>query len=486
MNKKLNILEFKTLRKSPYIFDNATGVVIPSSKELSYILHHYGDTKENIIAYLKDNMHVDEQYALSLYNYALSLIEKGFFFESFLMEEKNYNYDSIYNNASSQLILILTEACNMRCKYCIYSEHYPGVKSYSEKEMSIDTALKAVDFYMKIHQAKNRHGVYKKAMVSFYGGEPFLKFDVIKAVIEYCKEKKFDTGFNVTTNGTIMNDDIIKYLIDNEVIVGFSLDGPKDTHDRNRVLANGKPTFEHVFNSIKKLQIEKRNLNVKIPINISVTYDMNTNLENVVEFIDNNHDLFSPYDVIYNQVASYSTDYYDNCDITNSTLYKSIQKLTYKLFNDFTSNNTISYAFKNLYNSLVVIDYRQRCDNEQYRLCYPGGKFAISPNGEIYLCERVVQSCSIGNIKDGISLEKINKLYNDYVNIINHNCTECPVSRLCTVCFSHLVKNDSLEFSKEACEYSFKNAKASLKQSYSLLEISDKRFNTIFKNQNRS
>ena len=86
------------------------------------------------------------------------------------------------------------------------------------------------------------------------------EFDLMKKVIDYCKSKNFKVNFNVTTNGTIMSEEMIDFIIANKIVVTFSLDGHKDDHDRNRVLQNNTPTFDCIFENLKKLQFAKKSI----------------------------------------------------------------------------------------------------------------------------------------------------------------------------------------------------------------------------------
>ena len=127
---KLNALTFKTLNGSQYIFDNNKGVIIPFSNEMSYVLDNYDcSTREDIISNLKSSNNYSEDYLYSIYDCIALLLKKGMFRfdENSTLANRALSYDDIYNNSISQLILIVTESCNMRCKYCVYSDHYPNL-----------------------------------------------------------------------------------------------------------------------------------------------------------------------------------------------------------------------------------------------------------------------------------------------------------------------------------------------------------------------
>lgn len=91
----------------------------------------------------------------------------------------------------------VTERCNLRCKYCIYHEDGVGFREFGKKDISQDTLKKAIDL---LKNSKSNDFV-----ISFYGGEPLLRFDLIKWCIDYAKEtlKGKELRFNMTTNATL-------------------------------------------------------------------------------------------------------------------------------------------------------------------------------------------------------------------------------------------------------------------------------------------
>ncbi|MCP4213394.1 MAG: radical SAM protein, partial [bacterium] len=165
----------------------------------------------------------------------------------------------------SQLILEVTRSCNNRCAYCSVSGKYsPGNETSPHKEisqparpqdqesMSFETARKAVDFF--IEQSSQESGM--RPAITFHGGEPILRFDLIKKVIEYVKRKgtadKY--SFSLTTNGTLLSREVIDYFADNNVSILVSLDGPEAMHDRYRCFPNGDGTFASIMSTLERIR----------------------------------------------------------------------------------------------------------------------------------------------------------------------------------------------------------------------------------------
>jgi Arylsulfatase regulator (Fe-S oxidoreductase) len=124
------------------------------------------------------------------------------------------------------LILQVTQQCNLRCKYCAYSGNYYN-RSHTSNRMDFETAKKAIDFYLKRSEKADQ------LALSFYGGEPLLEFELIKKCVSYILQRKGDKKilFTMTTNGTLMTEDVIEFLVKYEFNLMISLDGDKKSHD---------------------------------------------------------------------------------------------------------------------------------------------------------------------------------------------------------------------------------------------------------------
>ena len=125
--------------------------------------------------------------------------------------------------------------------------------------MSEEIALRAVDFFME------RSSAVESPIIGFYGGEPFLEFGLIKKVVNYVNDAYADRncGFNLTTNLTLLNDEIIKFVIKNNVNIMISIDGPEQIQNRNRVFESGKGSFDTVVEKAKKFKEANKDLPIQ-------------------------------------------------------------------------------------------------------------------------------------------------------------------------------------------------------------------------------
>lgn len=150
----------------------------------------------------------------------------------------------------SKVEMFLTENCTMGCDYC-----FVAGKSAS-KRMSWTTAQKAIDFLFA------QSGEVPIIQITFFGGEPLLEFDMMKRIAEYAEGYAASTGkrieYAVTTNGTIMSEEIVQFGQQRRLNLLLSIDGCRTAHDRHRRTRDGHGTWDVVtganFKLLKRLQ----------------------------------------------------------------------------------------------------------------------------------------------------------------------------------------------------------------------------------------
>ena len=154
-------------------------------------------------------------------------------------------------SSCEQIILELTEACNLRCGYCVYNEHHPEFRGFGNKNMSFEVAKRSIDYILKDYKRE-------KFSLTFYGGEPLVNFDVMRKSILYTKEQypKLKLHIAFTTNLTLLTEEMVDFfssLDGDSVDIMCSLDGPKDLHDKYRRYINGKGSFSDAVKGFKLL-----------------------------------------------------------------------------------------------------------------------------------------------------------------------------------------------------------------------------------------
>lgn len=157
--------------------------------------------------------------------------------------QRRYEYLS---NGASLHIIVPTLRCNHKCLYCHSKSRGENESGY---DMDAETAKKTVDFILQTPS--------NSVVVEFQGGEPLLNFETVRQTIEYFKEAnkkaKKNYRFDIVTNLTKMDHDILKYLIREKVGICTSLDGPAEVHNKNRSYLGGN-SYDEVVHWIKEIR----------------------------------------------------------------------------------------------------------------------------------------------------------------------------------------------------------------------------------------
>jgi len=147
------------------------------------------------------------------------------------------------------LCLHVSHDCNLRCKYCFASTGDFGTGH--RMTMNVETAKKAIDFV--IARSGKRHNIE----VDFFGGEPLMAMDTVKATVDYArsleKEHNKNFRFTITTNGILLDDETIDYINENMSNAVLSLDGRSEVNDNMRPTVNGKGSYDVILPKFQKL-----------------------------------------------------------------------------------------------------------------------------------------------------------------------------------------------------------------------------------------
>jgi len=199
------------------------------------------------------------------------------FKENFIKSFRNMFYNTVPN--ITLMYFILTDRCNLECKYCFIEKGaLKGNPHYGD--MNWKTAKAGIDFF--INQIKS----VGEKMIIFYGGEPLLNFDVLKRTVSYAREKeklghfKGPVKFQIITNAVLVTPEIAKFFAEEKIILGISIDGPREIHEKMRVSKNSNGSFDETIRGYWLLKNAGTNLGISCTIgkhNIEV-------LDNVAEY----------------------------------------------------------------------------------------------------------------------------------------------------------------------------------------------------------
>lgn len=345
------------------------------------------------------------------------------------------------DNEMKELLLGVTEQCNLRCGYCIYSGNYVFERTHGSKSMDEKTMKKAVDLFF-LHNVRN-NPVY----VGFYGGEPLLEYDLIREAVDYSKRKSDkQIVFSMTTNGLLLNDERARFIANNDFNLMVSLDGPKHIHDRNRRTDCDTPTHNTVTDNLKEL----REYAPKYYESIGFQATLNDPLElpEVGEFFDSN-ELTKKHRVVISFVNPYDTTF-PITKRTDEDMEKMWQKLGDRHAESILRMTEFSPFIQRLFDLDMKRIYERRIEWMPSEMslkgaCVPSARKAfVTTDGDIHICERVGKAFKVGTVDEGIDKKKVLKMVKDYDELTSEDCPECWAVRLCGPCHAYFRENDDL------------------------------------------
>ncbi|MCL2664679.1 MAG: thioether cross-link-forming SCIFF peptide maturase [Defluviitaleaceae bacterium] len=344
--------------------------------------------------------------------------------------------------AVKALCLHAAHACNMRCAYCFAGQ---GTFSGSEAYMSTETGRRAVDFLIENSAGK------KNLEIDFFGGEPTLNFKVIKEVVTYAKSLERERGknfrFTLTTNGLLVDEEIILFadeFIDNIVL---SLDGRKEVNDRMR----GAGTYDAALPGIKKAA-ESRG-NKKYYIRGTYTRHNLDFCADVLHLADLGFKNISVEPVVAPLTEPYSIRV---CDLPAICI--EYEKLADKII----KNKDINFFHFN-----VDLDGGP-CVIKRSTGCGAGTEyFSVVPNGGLYPCHQFAddKKFRMGDVSAGINAHEIRSGFLR-CNVFNKPaCEKCWAKRFCgggCAANAYHMHGDILQPDEIGCELQKKRVECAL------------------------
>jgi len=294
------------------------------------------------------------------------------------------------------VVLNVTNQCNLSCSYCYeYGEDRIASPDTITKFMDEQTAFNTVDFLLD--QSPGRRVIN----LTFFGGETLLNFKVVKSTIEYARKRAAESGkyvdFSLTTNATMLTQEIINFLAENNVGVTISIDGPKEANDRFRVFSNGMGSYDVIAPRIKDLLKTHRSRPIGARVTLTAqVVDVKKIFQHLTEEMGFDEVGFAP--VTTSTVRVYS--------IGNKGMDSILEQFT-ELANEYRDYalQDKNHAFSNVSDTLQEL-------HQGISKAYPCGAglglVGVSPSGDVGLCHRFVDSPvgALGHIDTGIDRAK--------------------------------------------------------------------------------
>lgn len=345
-------------------------------------------------------------------------------------------YSQLANNPT--ICFEVTEACNLRCTYCAYGEFYEGYEPRQNSNLSFEKAKAIVDMVMPYCKAQN-----SAVHISFYGGEPLLRFDLIKEVIEYVRSVNVTATYSMTTNAMLL-DRYIDFLIENKFDLLLSLDGNK-SHNSFRIQSNGEESFDKVFANIVFVQKNYPDYFTEC-VNFNVVLHKKNNLSEVLNYFDANFEKtpsinYVSYSMLRDDKKEEFKEILQNMEFDD--VKQRCDQNVYDRYNKQTGEyKDVLFNLKLLttYNYGKYIDLLSNGIKRRLHTgtCFPfWKKLFVTSQGLILPCENVPHYHALGNICDNhveCNIPNIAEKFTDGLKTMIQTCSTCYNRWSCDVC----------------------------------------------------
>jgi uncharacterized protein len=326
-----------------------------------------------------------ESEIIEAYEELEELIKEGLLYTKDLYEDIAINDNS--KSFIKALCLNVAHDCNLKCKYCFADEgEYKGCR----KIMTPEVGKKAIDFVIK------NSGPRKNIEVDLFGGEPLMAFETIKEIVQYAREQEKIYNkiirFTMTTNATLLNNEIMEYIDKEMGNIVLSIDGRKNVNDNVRVKKDGTGSYEKILPKIKAM-VEKRDKTKQYYVRGTFTRANTDFFEDIKHLADLGFKEISVEPVVLPENHELSIRKEDL-----PTIFEQYDKLYKELLKRHKEGKSFKFYHFN-------IDLNGGpCVYKRISGCGAGHEYvAITPDGDIYPCHQFVgnEDFKMGTIFDG-------------------------------------------------------------------------------------
>jgi len=315
------------------------------------------------------------------------------------------------------MCLNVSHDCNLRCAYC-----FAGKGDYHQGRMVMDarTGKQAIDYLIAAS------GDRERLEVDFFGGEPLLAFDTVKAVVDYARSREPETGkrfrFTITTNGMLLDDEKIDYINREMSNVVLSLDGRKSVNDKVRARIDGTGCYDAVVPKFQKL-VQRRGDGEYYVRGTFTKYNK-----------DFGNDVLALYDLGFDQVSvePVVSDPKEPWALTEEDLPEVFAE--YDRLSSIILDHRLRKTGLNFFHFMLDLS-QGPCAIKRLRGCGCGNEYvAVTPDGDVYPCHQFVgmEQWRMGNVFDG-TLDKDKKAYFAASTIYQKpDCRQCWAKFYCS------------------------------------------------------
>ena len=371
-------------------------------------------SREEIIAQLQSRY--PEQEIAEAIEETEQLKEQGDLFTEDAYEQKIFDFKK-RPTVVKALCLHIAHDCNLACQYCFAEEgEYHGRRAL----MSFEVGKKALDFLVA------NSGSRRNLEVDFFGGEPLMNWEVVKQLVEYgrsieeANNKKF--RFTLTTNGVLLNDEILDFVNKEMGNIVLSTDGRKEVHDRMRPFRNGKGSYDLIMPKFKKAA-ESRNQTNYYVRGTFTHYNLDFS-KDVLSLADEGFKQISVEPVVASPEDAYALRTEDLPQI-----FEEYDKLAVEMIKREKEGRGFNFFH-------FMIDLTGGpCVYKRLSGCGSGTEYlAVTPWGDLYPCHQFVgnEDFLLGNVDDGIVKKNICEEFKQCNVYSKPKCNDCFAKLFCS------------------------------------------------------
>lgn len=353
-----------------------------------------------------------------------------------------------------QLLIEVTDECNLACRYCGYGNLYGNYDARNNKKQKFENVKVLIDYLYQFWNSELNISHNNRITIGFYGGEPLMNFKLIQEIIYYLEQLNLPSTkfmYNMTTNAILL-DRYMDYLAEKEFHLLISLDGNK-YNDSYRVTKSGKPSFDIVVSNILKLKETHPDFFEKNVSFNAVLHNRNS-VKEATAFIWETFGKIprigelTTNGIAEEKVAEFQAMFTNKFKSFEQAIdYEPLQQKL-SLSPNFLQLNSFIDAFStNTFHTYMELFQRTRS-----RLYIPTGtcspfnrKIFLTVNGKILPCEKIGHQATLGYVHNGqveINLEKIVQFYEKKYKHLIPLCMECVQAENCGQCVFLMKEKD--------------------------------------------
>lgn len=436
-----------------YAYDAGTNALLEIDPVLADVLPLWGPLEADGVVERLRNRHAPPAVLAAIAEIETARAEEGLFAKERRPAPRpcpSCRSAAAYENGLRHLTLTLSEQCNLRCRYCLHGSGRSWVRPHRERAMPLETALAAVRYFA----AHCRDA--EAPAVSFYGGEPLLRLDLIQAVVAEARRHRDwpRLEFCVDTNGTLLDDEAVAFIAGEGLRLQVSLDGPPAVHDRHRRFRDGGPTHAVVMDGLARLL--DRSPEAAARLSVVVTLAPPYDLDSVMAFFADQapwHDcdpavrptlIVNFADVAGVDRAQLGLPETEHTVAESAARCAALARRRYLQARLDGRGEGIDPVLAALCDRPLVRLHRRRRGRPDAAVpllgcCLPGQRrLHVRVDGTLQPCERVGDSLVIGRLPDGIDLGLARALDERLLAALGSRCRDCWAVRLCDLCYTVL------------------------------------------------